>query len=512
MGYLREVDASLSFQSFATFREHFGFVSKQWGAQTDLLDFAVRLGSQGTSISSEDVGRLLGAGLSDEAVLEAVLVAAWANFCSTLSTGIGTEPDFALPGLPASPADSQSSTHECWGPYLKTVPLRPAEFAPFAILVDHFGFVPSLFRSQGLRPDALAAEVSALQAILLTGSALKRAQKEGILLAASGANQNTYCVVVFAEVSGALGTPVEDSYQTAMDHRQVALVESEHALLDFAIKLILEPAGFTQQDVDLLRTQGFNDEQVLDAVAVTALTRFLNTVQWGVGAVPDFAPRQSFRRAGNNPHLSSTESRRTQREEISDPDAGLVEKAKSGDLDAFQALVERHSKRVYRTLLGLLGDADQARDAMQDTFLKAFQHLGGFESRSKFCTWLVTIASNTGLQLLRERRPIESLDSSDSESDEAFRPRQIRAWTENPEQMYAQTERRALVERAVLALPAKYRVVVLLRDIEQLPAEEAAAALGLGVPALKSRLLRGRLMLREALAPHFMKNPKGVSA
>jgi len=317
---------------------------------------------------------------------------------------------------------------------------------------------------------------------------------------------------VFAEVLGALGTPAEDSYQIAADHRQMALAEPERALLDFAVKLVVEPADFTQRDVDILRTQGFADEQVLDAVAATGLTCFLNTVQWGVGAAPDFVPRQSFRRPANNPHLLAVESRLREGEGFSDPDADLVDKANAGDLAAFQSLVERHSKRVYRTLLGLLGNPDQACDAMQDTFLKAFQHLSGFQGRSKFSTWLLTIASNTGLQQLRERRPTESLDCDDSETDETLRPRQVRAWTDNPEQVYAQAERRALVERAVLALPAKYRVVVLLRDIEQLPAEEAAAALGLGVPALKSRLLRGRLMLREALAPHFAKNQSGGSA
>ena len=97
---------------------------------------------------------------------------------------------------------------------------------------------------------------------------------------------------------------------------------------------------------------------------------------------------------------------------------------------------------------------------------------------------------------------MESLDEPSSD-DEGFRPRQVRAWTDDPEQLYSQAELRALIEHCVMALPVKYRVVVMLRDIEHLSAEEAATALGLGIPAIKSRLLRGRLMLREALAPHF---------
>jgi RNA polymerase sigma-70 factor (ECF subfamily) len=102
---------------------------------------------------------------------------------------------------------------------------------------------------------------------------------------------------------------------------------------------------------------------------------------------------------------------------------------------------------------------------------------------------------------LRERRNLKSLDEAYEGDD--FRPRQIRAWTDDPEQMYARAELRALVENSVKRLPAKYRVVVVLRDMEHLSTEEAAAALGLGIPALKARLLRGRLMLREALSQHF---------
>jgi len=192
-----------------------------------------------------------------------------------------------------------------------------------------------------------------------------------------------------------------------------------------------------------------------------------------------------------------------------DPDAEAVARVQNGDSDAFEVLVTRHSRRVYRTLLGILGSREEARDAMQDTFVKAFHHLGEFQGRSKFSTWLVSIASNTGLQRLRDRRPMESLDEDFSEADESFRPRQIRAWTEDPEQLYSRTETRALVEEGVMKLPAKYRVVLMLRDIEQLSIEEVAVALGLGIPALKSRHLRGRLMLREALTPHFAVNVKG---
>jgi RNA polymerase sigma-70 factor (ECF subfamily) len=129
---------------------------------------------------------------------------------------------------------------------------------------------------------------------------------------------------------------------------------------------------------------------------------------------------------------------------------------------------------------------------MQDTLLSAFKHIGGFEGRSKFSTWLVTIARNAALQRLRSRRKTESLDQNDSDDDRGFRPRQIAAWQENPEQSHSKAEMRWLVEKGLLQLPAKYRAIVMLRDIEQLSTDEVARQLGLSVPAVETRLLRGR--------------------
>ena len=148
---------------------------------------------------------------------------------------------------------------------------------------------------------------------------------------------------------------------------------------------------------------------------------------------------------------------------------------------------------------------------MQDTLLNAFKHIGGFQGRSKFSTWLVSIARNTALQVLRGRKSIESLDQSGNEEDQDFRPRQVRAWQDNPEQCHSKSEIRQLVERGILGLHAKYRVVVMLRDIEQLSTDDVARQLGVSVPAVMRRLLRGRLMLRELLAPHFTTSTKGAT-
>ena len=103
------------------------------------------------------------------------------------------------------------------------------------------------------------------------------------------------------------------------------------------------------------------------------------------------------------------------------------------------------------------------------------------------------------------------MDQSDSEDDRNFRPRQIAAWQENPEQNHSKAEVRGLVEKGLLQLPAKYRVIVMLRDIEQLSTDEVARQLGLSVPAVKTRLLRGRLMLREWLAPHLTTSARGAA-
>jgi RNA polymerase sigma-70 factor (ECF subfamily) len=185
-----------------------------------------------------------------------------------------------------------------------------------------------------------------------------------------------------------------------------------------------------------------------------------------------------------------------------DPDIELVTRVQNGELDAFEELIHRHRRRVYRTLVAIVGNMEEAQDAAQDTFLNAFEHISRFEGRSKFSTWLLAIASNNGMQRLRERRPLERLDDFVDEAE--FRPRHVAAWHVNPEQLYSLAERRSLVEKGLLKVPSKYRVVLVLRDIEQLSTEEAAAVLGLGIPALKARLLRGRMKLREALSPHFV--------
>ena len=189
-----------------------------------------------------------------------------------------------------------------------------------------------------------------------------------------------------------------------------------------------------------------------------------------------------------------------------DEDIPLVDRALAGDTEAFEDLVRRHECRVYRTALALTGNPEDAEEALQDTFLNVFQHLGEFRRDSRFTTWLTRIAINAALQKIRRRRESVSLD--DPEAPESmFMPRNFESWRENPEQRYAAEETRQILKEAIESLPPAYRVVFVLRDVAEMDTVEAAEVLGLTIAALKSRLLRARLMMRDALAVRFAERP-----
>jgi RNA polymerase sigma-70 factor (ECF subfamily) len=389
-------------------------------------------------------------------------------------------------------------------------PNDPEALASLSIFKQHFGFIPRLFREQSSRPDLVAAEAKLIETLIFKTGALTRLQKEFILLAVSGANSNTYFPMVHSRTLQFLGVKPEQSASVAADHRQANLPEREVALLDFATKLARHPHEFSATDVEQLGAKGFSDEQILEAVVTVGLTNLLNVVQFGLGTEPDFKPRVNFSAKEVNP---SDESERPILERpladestSDDPDAEVVAKVKAGDTDAFEELVRRHGRKIYRSLIGILGNAPEAEDALQDCFLKAFQNLSSFEGRARFSTWLVRIAINSGVQRLRARKDFDSIDE---EADD-FRPRRIQAWDANPEEAYSREELKRIVEQEVMKLPAKYRVALMLRDLEELSTEQAANALGLTIPGLKARVLRGRLMLRESMVAYFAKGAAGV--
>jgi RNA polymerase sigma-70 factor, ECF subfamily len=497
-------------------------------ADQDLLAFCHKLSCNGSSVRFEDTEALRTHGFGDEAIVEAVIITALAVYRCTLSVALVPEADFNLPllrprdvsagpesTLAAAVPNAQRKEQRRWA-FVPAPYLSPNEFAEFAIVQKSHGFIPNFFRAQTLRPDLLQAEVYAVGSILLPEDLLTRAQKESILLAVSAANLNSYCVAVHCNMLRGLGLSAAEADQIAVDHHLSNLSNADIALLDFAVKLGTRFSEFSREDGAKLQTLGFTQQQILESITVTALNNFANTVQMGLGIEPDFEVPPVFedrkvKLLGPTPTLMAREDAVSLVETIQDADTELVAEVQGGNLEAFEELVRRHTHLIYRALVAILGDVADAQDAMQDTLLSAFKHIGAFEGRSKFSTWLVSIARNAALQRLRARRITESLDTVDADEDRNFRPRQIAAWQENPEQCYSRSEIRGLVERGLLELPAKYRIVVMLRDVEHLSTEDVARQLGLSVPAVKTRLLRGRLKLREWLAPYMTRTSKGVA-
>jgi RNA polymerase sigma-70 factor, ECF subfamily len=200
----------------------------------------------------------------------------------------------------------------------------------------------------------------------------------------------------------------------------------------------------------------------------------------------------------NPPHAHTLPS-----QVVRDDEPVLVAAARSGNIDAFETLVGRYERKIFRLTLNITQNREDAEDAMQEAFLKAFEHLSEFQGNSRFYTWLVRIAVNQALMKLRRRRPnVVSLDE-EVDTGEDLMPRDVEDWGPSPEQRYEQSELSGILGRAIGELEPSFRIVFQLRDIEELSTAETAEALGLSIPAVKSRLLRARLKLRENLNRYF---------
>ena len=173
----------------------------------------------------------------------------------------------------------------------------------------------------------------------------------------------------------------------------------------------------------------------------------------------------------------------------------------------------RYDRNVFRIAQHITQNREDAEDVVQDAFLKAYQNLENFQEQSKFYTWLVRIAVNEALMRLRRRRPerMVSLDE-DIKTEEDSMPREVADWAPNPEQLYTQGELREILGKTIQGLPPSFRTVFVLRDVEGLSTEETADALDLSIPAVKSRLLRARLQLRERLNKYFKNRAGGDRA
>ena len=194
-------------------------------------------------------------------------------------------------------------------------------------------------------------------------------------------------------------------------------------------------------------------------------------------------------------------------------ESGLLAKAREGDSAAFTELVNQYSRKIYRLAKHITQNDSEAEDVLQETFLKAYEHLGDFQGQSKFYTWIVRIAVNQSLMKLRKRKSDRTVSLDEPiDTGEDTVVREIAVWDENPEQQYSREEIGGILDEAIESLEPAFRTVFVLRDIEELSTEETAQALGISVPAVKSRLLRARLQLREKLTRFFKRKGDDVFA
>jgi RNA polymerase sigma-70 factor (ECF subfamily) len=191
----------------------------------------------------------------------------------------------------------------------------------------------------------------------------------------------------------------------------------------------------------------------------------------------------------------------------------LVERARSGDAAAFTELVNRYQRKIYRLAKHITQNDEDAEDVLQEAFLKAYEHLDTFQGHSKFYTWIVRIAVNEALMRLRKRRTDRTVPLDEPiDTGEETVAREIAVWEDNPEQRYSREEMHEILDQAIEGLKPDFRTVFALRDIEELSTEETAETLGISIPAVKSRLLRARLALREKLTRQFRRKGEDVLA
>jgi RNA polymerase sigma-70 factor, ECF subfamily len=175
-----------------------------------------------------------------------------------------------------------------------------------------------------------------------------------------------------------------------------------------------------------------------------------------------------------------------------------------GDRGAFALMVDANSDQIYRLALKMLGDEQDAEDVLQETFIKAFKNIQRFEGRSKLSTWLYRIAVNESLMILRKRKGITVDIDQDFETDDGeLMPRQITDWCCLPEKELMSAETRQAIDQAIKTLSDTNRAAFLLRDVEGLSTHEAAEVLNISESALKVRLMRARMALRESLTDYF---------
>lgn len=188
-------------------------------------------------------------------------------------------------------------------------------------------------------------------------------------------------------------------------------------------------------------------------------------------------------------------------------DETLIQLSAGGDFTAFQNLVARYQSRVFGLAYRIVGRLEDAEDVSQLTFLSLIEHIQSFRGESSAATWILRIASNHALKVLRKKRGLPTVSFDDSGADEDFssvpHPEFIASWSESAEALAERAEVRQAIDDALHSLDDKYRIVFVLRDIEGLSVRETSESLAISEASVKVRLLRARLMLRELLTRRF---------
>ena len=180
-------------------------------------------------------------------------------------------------------------------------------------------------------------------------------------------------------------------------------------------------------------------------------------------------------------------------------DEYVVERVLAGETALYEVIMRRYNQRLYRVVRAILRDDDETEDVMQDAYVRAYQHLNQFAGRASFSTWLTRIAVHEALARVRRRNRNQQLDEPDSDGESPLKHNDHIDASPDPERTTSDAELRQLLEEAVLALPEEYRVVVMLRDVEELSTSATAAALEITEENVKVRLHRGRAMMRRGL-------------
>jgi RNA polymerase sigma-70 factor (ECF subfamily) len=184
-------------------------------------------------------------------------------------------------------------------------------------------------------------------------------------------------------------------------------------------------------------------------------------------------------------------------------EAALIARVLAGDSGAFYELVRPHERSIYTAAYSVLGNEADAEDVSQEAVLKAYTHLARFRAEAKFKTWVIQITLNEArMKLRKDRRKLyDSLDEPTEDQDGDYIPRDFADWREIPSEALQQKELRQALSRALASLASKYREVFVLRDLQKLSIAETAKMLGITESSVKTRLLRARLQMRDALAP-----------